>query len=523
MITSKNLEDVFKTVGLPQYTYVKPPYYGEVRADIVQPGKHVLIQGPSGIGKTCIVFKIFEELNWSENINFKYISCRDDKIIHELEEFLHTANNGTTPSPPIIVIDDFHLLATDKKTSIGSTLKRLSDRAFQQHDPAKVILIGIPTTGRPLLSDSYDLGPRLGSYTLERASDDEISTLISEGERALNVLFDDHDILLAESVGNFWLAQYICNKVCAINNIDRTQQDVKILTFDILGIRQRLMSELEARYLPIAKIFAKGKKWRPGGNKPYLEVLLAICKIPDSVIPFDKILSHVPEGRRPGIKAIKVRISEVIHDPGKHTDLRKQVAFDQDSGFSMEDPLFRYFLTNLDVKKLYRELGIEDDLVNKSTLYSYDIGFSFSGESRKIVELINQELKNEDIITFYDFDQQAFLLALDLETTLSRIYSTSCLIYLVFIDKNYKEKVWTRFEKDILINSNRKNHVIPILLEEDVGQFVGISSVIGRIDLHDIWSTMKKTGHVDSDVKNAIRNRCIVPVLERIGATDSTI
>ena len=31
----KKLEDVFKTVGLPPYTYIKPPYYGEVRADLI--------------------------------------------------------------------------------------------------------------------------------------------------------------------------------------------------------------------------------------------------------------------------------------------------------------------------------------------------------------------------------------------------------------------------------------------------------------------------------------------------------
>ena len=28
----RRLEDVFKTVGLPPYTYVKPPYFGEVKA-----------------------------------------------------------------------------------------------------------------------------------------------------------------------------------------------------------------------------------------------------------------------------------------------------------------------------------------------------------------------------------------------------------------------------------------------------------------------------------------------------------
>lgn len=50
--TRRRLEDVFKTVGLPPYTYVKPSYFGEVKSDVLSAGRHLLIEGPSGIGKT---------------------------------------------------------------------------------------------------------------------------------------------------------------------------------------------------------------------------------------------------------------------------------------------------------------------------------------------------------------------------------------------------------------------------------------------------------------------------------------
>ena len=120
------------------------------------------------------------------------------------------------------------------------------------------------------------------------------------------------------------------------------------------------MTELTQRYMPVAKTFSKGKKWRPGGNKPYLEILLALCKIPESVVTFDKLLYVLPERRKPGIKAVRTRITEVLVDPVKNVDLRKHIAFDPDAGFSIEDPLFRYFLNNLDPKRLYQELGVED-------------------------------------------------------------------------------------------------------------------------------------------------------------------
>ena len=136
----------------------------------------------------------------------------------------------------------------------------MSDRAFETATPPKAILIGIPTTGVSLLSESYDLGPRLGTYVLSRATDAEIDRLVNEGETALNVLFEDRDILLAESSGNFWLAQYVCNKVCATQEVFETQGDTKIITFDLLGIRQRLMTELTQRYLPTAKLIFDTEK-----------------------------------------------------------------------------------------------------------------------------------------------------------------------------------------------------------------------------------------------------------------------
>ncbi len=524
MADKKKLEDVFKTVGLPPYTYVKPPYYGEVRADISQPGKHLLIEGPSGIGKTCVVFKAFEELRYQLNHDFVYVSCRDAGATDVIDGFLTAASNGSPTGVPILVIDDFHLLPSGRRVEIGSQLKRLSDRAFETSSPPKAVLIGIPTTGVSLLADAYDLGPRLGTYVLKRVSDTEIDKLVNEGESALQILFEDRDILLSESAGNFWLAQYICNKVCASQEIYETQDDTRILTFDILGIRGRLMTELTQRYMPVAKTFAKGKKWRPGGNKPYLEILLALCKIPESVVTFDKLLYVLPEKRKPGIKAVRARISEVLLDASKQVDLRKQIAFDPDAGFSIEDPLFRYFLTNLDPKRIYQELGVEDALVEQANLYSYDIGFSFAGEVRRLVEVANAELKKEDVVTFYDYDQQAVLLALDLENVLQRIYTESCRFYLVFLDKYYHEKVWTKYEKDVMTRPGRKDHIIPVIVD-DAGAdgAVGIPKTVGRIDVRDLWGEVQQTGLITQDIINAIRNRCVLPLLEKLEVTGQIV
>jgi len=159
----------------------------------------------------------------------------------------------------------------------------------------------------------------------------------------------------------------------------------------------------------------------------------------------------------------------------------------------------------------------EDTVVEQANLYSYDIGFSFAGETRRLVEVANAELKKEDVVTFYDFDQQAVLLALDLEKVLGRIYAESCRFYLVFLDKNYRDKVWTKYEKDVMTRPGRKDHIIPVILDDDGADgAVGIPKTVGRIDLRDLWSEVAKTGVISQDIVNAIRNRCVLPLLEKL-------
>ena len=118
MAEKKRLDEVFKTVGLPPYTYVKPAYYGEVKADILQPGKHLLIEGPSGIGKTCVAFKVFEELRWEGGTDFLYISCRDNDASVRIDEYLEITGKGEIPEPSLIVIDDFHLLSAKTRSQV---------------------------------------------------------------------------------------------------------------------------------------------------------------------------------------------------------------------------------------------------------------------------------------------------------------------------------------------------------------------------------------------------------------------
>ena len=57
-----NLEDVFVTEGVPEFTFVKPPNYTALLVDIRRRGKPVIVEGQSGTGKTTSVKRAISEI-----------------------------------------------------------------------------------------------------------------------------------------------------------------------------------------------------------------------------------------------------------------------------------------------------------------------------------------------------------------------------------------------------------------------------------------------------------------------------
>ena len=83
--TKPKLEEVFKLSGIPTYTFVAPTEYARLLVALRTPGRGVVIEGPSGIGKTTAVAKAIEEL--AEGKGALMLSARrreDREVIAEL-------------------------------------------------------------------------------------------------------------------------------------------------------------------------------------------------------------------------------------------------------------------------------------------------------------------------------------------------------------------------------------------------------------------------------------------------------
>ena len=137
-----NLEEVFKDSGIPTYTFVEPNEYSKIVVSLRTRGRCLIVEGPSGIGKTTCVLKVLESLHFDKD-NVELLSARKlndrsriDNIIND-----NACNN-------IAIIDDFHLLPNETKEKLASLMKVIAD---EERDDMKLVLIGINRAGDSLI------------------------------------------------------------------------------------------------------------------------------------------------------------------------------------------------------------------------------------------------------------------------------------------------------------------------------------------------------------------------------------
>src|SRR5678815_1402220 len=78
--------------------------------------------------------------------------------------------------------------------------------------------------------------------------------------------------------------------------------------------------------------------------------------------------------------------------------------------------------------------------------HDYDIAFSYAGEQRPYVHKVYDILTSRGTRVFYDRGEVASLWGRDLYEYLTDIYSKRARYCVVFLSKDYAQKVWTRHE-----------------------------------------------------------------------------
>ena len=444
-----NLEDVFRLSGIPTYTFVQPDRFDEIKVSIRTRGRGLILEGPSGIGKTTTVTKVLADLGISKAV--LSLSARrktDVEIIHELPDM---DDIGT------VIIDDFHHLEDDTKASLSDFMKVLAD---SESEKSKLILIGINKAGHQLVKFAHDLGLRVDIFKLEANPIEKIEELIGLGEVALNVRIGNKKEIAERAQGSFQLAQLLCHKLCILNHITESVQENAEVTTSINVAVEDVMSDLSRQFKEAAVTFARGSKIRREGRAPYLHILRWLSESDDWSIDLSEAINTHPDMKGSvGQVMEKGWLEALLADPEKQAILGPYFHYEPSTTIlSVEDPKLSFFLKNVIWRVFTRQVGYKADYFRGR----YDFALSFAGADRSLAKALHDALTSREVQCFYDENEQHRIIAQNVEDYLAPIYRSEARYVVVIQSADYPKRIWTKFESDQFRERFGAGSVIPV-------------------------------------------------------------
>lgn len=445
------LQDVFKDSGVPTHTFVEPNEYIKIVVTLGTKGRCLVVEGPSGIGKTTCVLKALEYLGMGGSVQL--LTPRKKKDISIVEDIL--ANNEGVGT---IIIDDFHLLSIENKNRLSDLMKTIAD---EDREDIKLILIGINRAGDSLVSLAPDLNNRITTVKFEVNPDSKILELVDKGEEVLQINIKYKEQIVKRANGSFHIAQLICKELCIIERVIMTLDKRKELNTDINYVVDKIMTDLSRVFENKAREFAIGSRLRSSGRAPYFHLLYWLSQSKDWTIRMSDIYLKYPNNKASISQvADKGFLSKLINNS---ENIKSVIHYDEYSKvLTVEDPKFMFYLQNLNWSEFVKRIGFSKIHFDKK----YDFAMSFAGEVRNIVSELSVILSEEhECSVFYDFNEQHRIIGEDLSDYFEPIYASDAEFVIIFLDKNYPNKLWTNFESDKFKNRFGEHAVIPVIFK----------------------------------------------------------
>jgi hypothetical protein len=439
------LEDVFKIGGVPTYTFVEPSEYARLKVALRTAGRGLIVEGPSGIGKSTAVARSLEELEITHGV--QSLSARDPGDIGYIELLPETSDFG------VVVIDDFHVLKHRTRQDIADLLKRLADT---ENKRSKLIIVGINRAGDSLIEHAPDLANRVDTIRFEVEPDEKVEDLIAAGEKALNVTIEAKDKIVEGAQGSFYLAQLLCHDLCTESNITEAPDKRTTLPIPYSAVKRRVMERQERRFGKPVMDFVRGSRFRPSGRANYLHILSWLKDAESWAISLPEELA-----RHPMEKASVSQVVEkgYLENATGSKEVAKLIHFDATTKvLSVEDPQLVFYLRNLDWADFVKRTGF----TRVDVPQEYDFALSFAGEDRAFAEKLNDHLSDLGFSVFYDQSEQHRILAEDIEEFFGPIYRSGASYVIAVLGPEYGKKRWTRFESQQFEELFGENRVIPV-------------------------------------------------------------
>lgn len=428
------LSEVFKVSGTPQITFVPPSRYTEVLVSLDTPGRCMILEGPSGIGKSTLIEKALEASGHrGSSLLLRSRVSNDVDLIRELSTL---GRIGT------VIIDDFHRLDDGIKASLSDFMKVLADEG---EDHSKLILIGINQAGQQLVRYAHDLGLRLDVFRLGSNSDEKILDMIKAGEQALNVEFSQRDLIVDRARGSFQIAQMLCHKLCVLSDIVESQITKTKIDKTIDLAVEDVMDNLGRIFKSSAVTFAQGSKLRREGRAPYLHILKWLSEADDWSLDLREAMAKHPTHKQSvGQVLDKGFLTALLNEPTKKEALSSFHFEPTTAVLTVEDPRLIFYLKNLVWRNFTKQAGYETDFFAGR----YDIALSFAGTDRSCALKLFQLLDEREVSVFYDENEQHRILAADVESYLTPIYKSEARYVMPLLSPSYPTRIWTKIESD---------------------------------------------------------------------------
>ena len=444
------VEEVFRTEGVPEFTFVRPPNFGELLVDIRNRGKPVIVEGQSGTGKTTTVKKIIEES--LPGVDFEYLSARRSKDMARILELAETGCKGK------FIIDDFHRLDNPVQAKIADIIKIAAEEYDDDSHP-KIVIIGINRVGSELIHLVHDIAKRCGIHRIAPASAETTAELIQKGEALLKVALGDVATIFAETNGDYWLTQLVCQTICVMNKVTETCDALATLSFVPRELRGKVVQRLEHSYQEAVKEFCRGRRFRPT-NDPYLKVLRCVGEQESSIVDLTE-LANANNDVRGSINNIKEKRLAALIESKPICD-RYFYYNPETKLFAIEDPALFYYLKHSNWDDIRKACGFRSDHKD----YEFDFAISFAGEHRELARLIANQLDALDCTVFFDEYFEANYLGTAWHKKFAEIFGQQSRFVVCLLDKNHVEKIWPTFERECFSPRIADAAVIPIYLDD---------------------------------------------------------
>jgi hypothetical protein len=323
-----------------------------------------------------------------------------------------------------------------------------------------------------------------------------------KGRKKLNIEIGSQAEIFAETKGDYWLTQLVCQSVCLINNITETPIEKVILDFETAPLRTKVTERLEHAFSEPVVEFCRGNRFR-STNDPYLKLLRCVSEQESSIVDLTELANANPNARG-SINNVKEKRLAALIDSKEICE--RYFYYNPDTKhFAVEDPALFYYIKHLDWDELRKKCGFRTN----DREFDFDFAISFAGENRALARLIKDQLETLDCAVFFDELFEANYLGHAWHKNFMEIFGEKSRFVVSLLDKYHLEKIWPTFERECFVPRVSEGAVIPIYLDEtkfpgiprDTVGIVFATSTYAPDELHNAVTdqiTFKLAGRLES-------------------------